>query len=315
MVYNSEAMLLTIVVPLFNEESVIAETVSRLLILKEKITEYNCELIFVDDGSTDHSLKILEKEALENSCVKIISFSRNFGHQAAISAGLKKSKGDYVAIIDADLQDPPEEIPKMIEKLAEGYDIVYGKRKYRKGESKFKLLTASIFYRLFSIFSNISMPEETGDFRVINRKVVNAFNDLNEREKFIRGIFAWLGYNSYAYEYIREKRHSGTTKYPFNKMVNFALNGLVSFSNKPLRIVTRLGFIILFLTVIMGSITAVLRIFMLVDIPYLTSILLMIAFFGGIQILILGIIGEYIAKIYEQVKDRPEFVISKEINL
>ena len=308
-------MLLSIVIPLLNEESVIPLTIKRLLDLKRKLPEYETELLFIDDGSSDNSLKILEESALFEPSLKIISFSRNFGHQAAISAGLKKAKGDFVAIIDADLQDPPEEIPNMLLKLNQGFDIVYGKRKLRQGESKFKLFTATLFYKIFSIFSNITMPEETGDFRVIKRNVVDAFNALNEREKFIRGIFAWLGYRSYAYEYVRESRHSGQTKYPFNKMLNFALNGLLSFSNKPLRIVTRLGFIILFFTIIFGSVTAILRIFMLVDIPYLTSILLMIAFFGSIQILILGIIGEYIAKIFEQVKERPEFVISKEVNL
>jgi polyisoprenyl-phosphate glycosyltransferase len=308
-------MSLTIVVPLFNEETVILHTINRLLSLKEKMPEYATELIFIDDGSTDSSLEILEIEALKDPSIKIVSFSRNFGHQAAISAGIKKSQGDYVAIIDADMQDPPEEIPNMLLKSKEGFDIVYGKRKLRMGESKYKVLSASIFYKIFQAFSYIDMPEETGDFRIINRRVVEAFNALNEKEKFIRGIFAWLGYKSYAYEYVREKRHSGSTKYPFKKMLNFAINGLISFSNKPLKLVTRLGFVIFVFTLITGSITAVLRIFMLVEIPYLTSIMLLIAFFGSIQIFILGIIGEYVGKVFEQVKDRPDFIISKEINL
>mgnify|MGYP001363290598 CR=1 FL=1 len=308
-------MLLSIIVPLLNEESVINFTLTRLKSLKEKMPGYEIELIFIDDGSSDNSLNILEENAQIDPAIKIISFSRNFGHQAAISAGLRKAKGDYAAIIDADLQDPPEEIPSMVMKLNEGFDLVYGKRKYRQGESRFKRLSATLFYKIFSIFSYITMPEETGDFRVINRKVIDAFNALNEKEKFIRGMFAWLGYKSYAHEYVRERRHSGITKYPLTKMLNFALNGLISFSNKPLRMVTRLGFIILLFTIIISIIVAILRIFMIVDIPYLTSILLMLAFFGSIQILILGIVGEYIAKIFEQVKDRPEYIITKEINL
>ncbi len=308
-------MLLSIIIPLLNEESVINVTLKRLKELEYRMPDYDIEYIFIDDGSSDNSLKILEENAQVDSSIKIVSFSRNFGHQCAISAGLKRAKGVHAAIIDADLQDPPEEIPNMVIKLSEGFDIVYGKRKFRKGESKFKLFSATLFYKIFSMFSSIPMPQETGDFRVINRNVIDSFNALNEKEKFIRGLFAWLGYKSFAHEYIREKRYSGITKYPLSKMISFAFNGLLSFSNKPLRVVTRFGFIILLLTIIISLIVAVLRLFMIVEIPYLTSILLMIAFFGSIQILILGIIGEYIARIFEQVKDRPEYIISKEINL
>ena len=306
--------LLTIIVPLFNEEEVLESTINRLLNLEQSLFKIDIELIFIDDGSTDNSLKILEDNAIKDRRIKIVSLSRNFGHQSAITAGFEKAEGDFICVIDADLQDPPEEIPKMLDKLNEGYDLVYGKRKLRLGESKFKKNTAIFFYQFFNYLSYVDMPADTGDFRIFNKKVLTSFNTLGEKEKFIRGMFAWLGFKTHAHEYVREKRLKGITKYPLSKMINFALNGILSFSNKPLRIVTRLGFVILLITILLGSITAYLRIFMLVEIPYLTSILLIVAFFGSVQILILGIIGEYIAKIFEEVKNRPVYITNKEVN-
>jgi len=304
----------SIVAPLFNEEELVEETTFRLLSLKEDLKEFELEILFVDDGSLDNSLNILKDLAKQFKEIKIISFSRNFGHQSAISAGLEVATGDYIAVIDADLQDPPEEIPKMYKKIKEGYDIVYGRRKKRLGESKFKKYSATLFYKFFNSLSYINIPIETGDFRILTRRVVDAFNQMPEKERFIRGMFAWLGYSVCAHDYVREGRKMGITKYPLFKMINFAISGIISFSNRPLRIVTRFGFTILFLTAIIGAVVAYLRIFMLVDIPYLTSILLVVAFFGGIQILILGIVGEYIAKIFEEVKNRPQYIISEKIN-
>ena len=228
---------------MYYEEEVANETYIRLTAVLQNLKKYEYEIIFINDGSKDKTLSIIEKIAKEDNNVKVISFSRNFGHQAAVTCGLKFSTGDAVIIIDADLQDPPEVIPEMVKLWEQGNDVIYGKRKARKGESKFKLLTASMFYSTLGKLSEIEIPKNTGDFRLVDKKVVEIINSLPEHNKFLRGLFSWTGFNQVPYEYIRNKRYAGKTKYPLRKMVKLANDGIISFSNKPLKIVGELGII------------------------------------------------------------------------
>lgn len=311
-----ETKLLSIVVPVFNEEESITETVQRLLSLRESLRmEINVELIFVDDGSQDESLLLLRELANKTSCIKVISFSRNFGHQIAITAGIDLAKGDYVAVIDADLQDPPELISDMYRLALEGFDVVYGKRRSRAGETVFKKLTAAIFYRALNYMCAIDIPTDTGDFRLMSRKVVDAFKKLRERHRFVRGMVPWLGFRATPLEYDRAERYAGETKYPFRKMLAFAINAILSFSSKPLTIAIHLGFMTIFAGMALGAYMLYLKFFTSIPVPGVTAILLTIIVFGGIQIFLIGLVGEYIARIFEEVKERPLYFISETINI
>lgn len=305
--------LLSVVIPMYFEEDVVQECYKRLTSVLHN--RYRYELIFVNDGSTDRTLPLLEEIAAADKQVKIISFARNFGHQAAVTAGIHKAAGDAIVIIDADLQDPPELIPDMIALWQQGHEVVYAKRKKRKGESKFKLITAKLFYRFLDAMTDIHIPTDTGDFRLIDRKVAEVFKKMPERNRFIRGMVSWIGFSQIPIEYERDERFAGETKYPLKKMLKFASDGIVSFSVKPLRLVLLLGFIataiavLLFLYAILGK---------LFFPAYLgsgwASLMATITFFGGVQLLSLGIVGEYIARIYEESKDRPLYIVAKEIN-
>lgn len=303
--------LISIIVPMYFEEKVVNECYNRLTsALSKSIPKY--ELIFVNDGSTDKTLVLLEEIAIKDSHVKIISFSRNFGHQIAVTAGLEKSKGEAVVIIDADLQDPPELIPEMIALWEKGYDVVYGTRKKRNGESLFKLITAKAFYRIMNKMSSIKIPMDTGDFRLIDRKVVEALKKMPEHNRFLRGMSSWIGFKNIPLEYERCERFAGETKYPFKKMLKLAMDGIISFSSKPLKLVEYIGLgtilisfalltyllIVRFESVLLGSIL----------------ILTLLIFIGGIQLLSIGIVGEYIARIYDESKGRPLYIIDREIN-
>ncbi len=233
---------ISIVIPMYYEEQVAEQCYQKVSeVLYSMIDKYDYEVIFVNDGSQDKTLEILEKIAKEDKRIKVISFSRNFGHQAAVTAGLKFVTGDAIVIMDADLQDPPDCIPEMIKKWEEGYEVIYGKRKSRKGESAFKLLTAKAFYSMINKLSDIEIPKNTGDFRLVDRKVVEVVNSLPEHNKFLRGLFSWVGFKQYAYEYERKERFAGKTKYPLRKMLKLAQDGILSFSTKPLKIVGGLG--------------------------------------------------------------------------
>ena len=240
-------MLLSIVIPVFNEEESISETAQRLLTLSGRLSsEIVVELIFVDDGSKDRSLTLLRDVSERSTNVKVISFSRNFGHQIAVTAGIDFAKGDYVAVIDADLQDPPELIEDMYKLALTGFDVVYGKRRSRAGETAFKKITAAAFYRFLNHMCAIDIPSDTGDFRLMSRKVVDAFNQLRERHRFIRGMVPWLGYKTAPLLYDRAERFAGETKYPLKKMLAFATNAIISFSSKPLTMAINLGFMTIF---------------------------------------------------------------------
>ena len=306
---------ISVIVPMYFEEAVVSECYSRLKEVLINLKKYEYEIIFVDDGSRDQTLTILEKIALANKNVKIISFSRNFGHQAAVGAGLRYSTGDAVIIIDADLQDPPELIPQMIELWENGNDVIYAKRKSREGETKFKLFTAKMFYRILNDLSDVSIPKDTGDFRLADRKVVDVINSLPEHNKFFRGLFSWVGFKQAPIEYERKERFAGETKYPLNKMIKLAKDGIFSFSTKPLRFVTKLGIISMIISILI-------LIYSLLSFAFdwnnltagWTSIMVTITFFAGVQLISLGMIAEYIGRIYEESKNRPSYIINKKIN-
>jgi polyisoprenyl-phosphate glycosyltransferase len=307
---------ISIVVPVFNEEDSITETVKRLQQLRAELEQdINVELIFVDDGCTDNTLAHLRNFAENSTNIKVISLSRNFGHQIAITAGIDLASGDYVAVIDGDLQDPPELIVDMYRKALTGFDVVYGKRRTRAGETVFKKATAAGFYRLLNYMCEIDIPTDTGDFRLMSRNVVDAFKQMRERHRFVRGMVPWLGFKSSYILYDRAERFAGETKYPLKKMLAFAINAILSFSSKPLTMAIRLGF----LTILAGLLGAFymlyLKVFYNTAWPGLTAILVSIVIFSGLQILLIGIVGEYIARIFEEIKGRPLYVIAETINI
>ncbi|MDT8716176.1 glycosyltransferase family 2 protein [Clostridium sp. 19966] len=307
--------LVSIVVPMYYEELVVEECYKRL---KKVMTDndINYEFVFVNDGSTDKTLPLLENIAAQDENVRVISFSRNFGHQIAVTAGINKAKGDAVVVIDADLQDPPEVIPKMIELWKQGYDVVYAKRKKRKGESFFKLVTAKCFYRFLHNMSDIDIPLDTGDFRLMDRKVVNVFNSMKENNRFVRGMVSWAGFKQIPIEYERDERFAGETKYPLKKMLKFASDGIVSFSAKPLKLVGSIGLICVVLSFLIFLYAIIVKIAGSHNvISGWTSIMVVVTFLGGVQLLSVAVLGEYIGRIYDESKGRPLYIIEKEINI
>ena len=306
---------ISVVIPMYNEESVASECLKKVSDVFLNLKDYDYELIIVNDGSQDKTLEILEEKAKNDKKIKIISFSRNFGHQTAVTSGLKATTGDAVVIIDADLQDPPEEIPGMIEKWEEGYEVIYGKRKKREGESAFKLLSAKAFYSMINKLSDIEIPKNTGDFRLVDRKVVDVVNSLPEHNKFLRGLFSWVGFKQKAYEYERKERFAGKTKYPLKKMLKLASDGIISFSIKPLKLVGTLGImsVIISLAILIYSILSFVFKWNNLTAGW-TSIMITVTFLCGTILISLWMIGEYIARIYDETKNRPEYIIDKKIN-
>ena len=306
---------ISVVIPMYYEEKVAEECYRRVKENLEKIKNYEYEIIFVNDGSKDRTLEILEEIANKDEKIKIISFSRNFGHQAAVTAGLQFVSGDAIVIIDADLQDPPELIPEMIALWEQGNEVIYGKRKSRKGESKFKLLSAKMFYKTLNALSDVEIPKDTGDFRLVDRKIVDVINSLPEHNKFLRGLFSWIGYKQIPYEYERKERFAGKTKYPLKKMVKLAADGIIGFSSKPLKLVGTLGFIAIIISILILIYALISYILKLNNLSAgWTSIMVAITFFAGVQLLSLWIIAEYIGRIYDETKQRPQYIIDKKIN-
>lgn len=304
--------LLSVVVPIYSEEKSINEFYNRTKkMLSNMESKIDHEIIFIDDGSKDKSLDLLKELNQKDKKVRVITFSRNFGHQFAITAGIDHAKGDSVVIIDGDLQDPPEVIPEMIAKWKEGYKVVYGVRKKRKGENVIKLLTSKLFYRLIKNLSHVEIPVDAGDFRLLDEKVVNILKSIREENRYIRGLISWIGFPQYGLLYKRDRRYAGETKYTLKKMIKFAFDGIISFSDKPLKITAYLGFVITMISflaslkIIVGKITN----------PQLfisgwTSLILTVLFLGGIQLISLGIIGLYIGRQYGEIKRRPLYIIS-----
>lgn len=306
---------ISVIVPMYNEEKVIEECYKRLTKILQQIENYNYEIVTVNDGSKDETLEMLEEIARNDTNFKIISFSRNFGHQAAVTAGLQNVTGDAVVIIDADLQDPPELIPEMIKLWEQGNEVIYGKRKSRKGESHFKLFTAKLFYQTLNALSDVEIPKDTGDFRLVDRKVVDTINDLPEHNKFLRGLFSWVGYKQIPFEYDRNERIAGETKYPFSKMFKLATDGIISFSTKPLKLVGGLGIISIIISICILIYALISFAFKLNDLSAgWTSIMVSITFFSGIQLISIWIMAEYIGRIYDETKRRPQYIIDKKVN-
>lgn len=307
---------ISVVIPMYYEEEVAKECYEKVSkVLKSLKEKYDYEIIFVNDGSKDKTLEILEDIAKDDKRAKIISFSRNFGHQAAVTAGLKEVSGDAIVIIDADLQDPPELIPQMLELWEQGNEVIYGKRKTRKGESAFKLLTAKMFYKTLNALSDVEIPKDTGDFRLVDRKVVDVINSLPEHNKFLRGLFSWVGFKQEAYEYERQERYAGKTKYPLKKMLKLASDGIISFSTKPLKLVGALGIVSIIISIILLIYALISYIFKLNQLSAgWTSIIVAVTFFAGVQLLSLWIISEYIGRIYDESKGRPQYIVDKKIN-
>lgn len=305
-----ESITVSIVIPVFNEEEVLPETYRRLTAVMEK-TNQSYELLFVNDGSRDRSRTILEELVQKDRRVRAIHFSRNFGHQAAITAGMDYARGEAVIVIDADLQDPPEVIPEMLAKWQEGYEVVYGKRLKREGETFFKRLTASLFYRFLQRMTNVDIPLDTGDFRLLDRKVVEVMRLLREKNRFVRGLVSWVGFRQVALPYVREKRFAGETKYPLRKMLKLAWDGITSFSDKPLKIASYIGFLLSLVSFVYLLVILISKLLGKNTVPGWASLAVINLFFSGVILIILGVMGEYIGRIYDEAKNRPLYIVEK----
>ncbi len=305
---------ISVIIPMYNEEAVIAETYRRLTDVMRR-TGHLYELLFVNDGGSDRSPDIIRGFSLRDDSVKLIDFSRNFGHQIAVTAGMDYASGDAVIIIDADLQDPPELIPEMLGKWREGYEVVYAQRIKRSGESLFKKASASLFYRILRASAEIPIPVDTGDFRLIDRKVCDEMNRLGERNPFVRGLVSWTGFRQTAIEYERDERLAGETKYPLKKMIKLCLDGITSFSHKPLKLagyagaaMSGIGFLYMLYVIAMALFTdSTMR-------GWASTICLMLIF-DGFTLIMLGVIGEYIGRIYDEVKGRPLYIVRETFNV
>jgi len=302
--------IISIIAPIFNEVENIPVLYERIHDVMEAISE-TWELLLVNDGSSDGSLEAIDAlYERDPGHIRVIHFARNFGHQIAVTAGMDYACGDAVVLIDADLQDPPEVIAQLIEKWREGYEVVYAIRAQREGESWFKLATASFFYRMLYKITDVKIPLDTGDFRLMDRKVVEAVDAMREHSRFIRGMVSWVGFKQTGVEYTRAARYSGTTKYPLRKMLRFAWDGITGFSYFPLQLATYLGFVIAGISLVAILIVIYLRIFTSTEPLYgQATTLVTVLFLGGIQLISLGIIGEYLGRIYNEVKNRPLYIV------
>lgn len=306
---------ISIVIPMYNEQDVAKECYRRINSVLIDLDRYSSEIIMIDDGSKDKTLDIIEKIAQTDKKLKVISFSRNFGHQAAVTAGLKETTGDAVIIIDADMQDPPELIKDMINLWEEGNEVIYAVRKKRRGESIFKVLSAKMFYKVLYSLSDVEIPKDTGDFRLVDRKVVDVINSLPEHNKYLRGLFSWVGFKQKPLKYNREERFAGKTKYPFKKMLKLAYDGIISFSNKPLKLIGGIGLLSLLISFIILVYTICSYVFNWNNlVPGWASIMVSISFFAGVQLISIWIMSEYISRIYDESRNRPEYIIKKKIN-
>ena len=304
----------SIVVPLYNEAENVAPLLARISAAIEPIrAQFDHEIVLVNDGSTDGTLAAIRAEMHRRTQIVLVNLSRNFGHQLAATAGIEIATGDAVILMDGDLQDPPELIEDFLRKWREGYDVVYAVRRTRKGESRFKLLTARAFYRIIKRLTKIAIPLDTGDFRLMSRRAVEAVRRLPERHRFLRGMVSWVGFNQAAIEYDRDVRYAGETKYPLSKMLRFAMDGITSFSDVPLRFASYFGFTVSVIAFVYAVIVIVLKTFSLklaFYTPGWASTIVAVLFLGGVQLMSLGILGEYLGRVYDEVKGRPLYIIS-----
>jgi glycosyltransferase involved in cell wall biosynthesis len=302
--------LLSVVAPVYDEEQLVEQFVARAC---AAAADYEFELVIVNDGSSDSTPELLDRIAAEDPRVRVIHLSRNFGHQAALTAGLEHARGDVVAMLDADLQDPPELIPDMVARWSQGAEVVYAVRKERSGETAFKLATASWFYRLFNKLAQVDLEPNSGDFRLLDRRALDALLAMTERSRFLRGMTVWVGFNQTAISYERGARHAGETKYTLRKMLRFSLDAIASFSHLPLQLATYAGLLSAGVAFIAIPVVIGLRVF---DsyLPGFSSITIAILLLGGIQLIALGVIGEYVGRIYDEVKHRPLYIVREERN-
>ena len=302
--------LLSVVAPVYDEEQLVEQFVARAC---AAAADYEFELVIVNDGSSDSTPELLDRIAAADPRVRVIHLSRNFGHQAALTAGLEHARGDVVAMLDADLQDPPELIPGMVARWSQGAEVVYAVRKQRPGETAFKLATASWFYRLFNKLTQVDLEPNSGDFRLLDRRALDALLTMTERSRFLRGMTVWVGFNQTAISYERDARHAGETKYTMRKMLRFSLDAIASFSHLPLQLATYAGMLSAGVAFIAIPVVIGLRIF---DsyLPGFGSVTIAILLLGGIQLIALGVIGEYVGRIYDEVKHRPLYIVRDERN-
>ncbi|CAH1209236.1 putative glycosyltransferase [Paenibacillus auburnensis] len=306
--------MLSLIVPMYNEEANI-DTFYKSIKDTMLKNSYNFEIICINDGSKDNTLLLLRELAHKDERIKVIDLSRNFGKEVAMSAGLKYASGDAIIPIDADLQDPPDVIPLLVNKWTEGYDVVYATRTKREGETALKKMTAHMFYRVIAKLTRIDIPEDTGDFRLMSRQVVDALNQLPEHHRFMKGLFSWVGYKQTSITYEREARFAGKTSFNYWKLWNFAIEGITSFSFAPLQFSSYLGFFVSITSFIYMIYLIFNTIFFGNPVAGYPSLMVAILFFGGIQLITLGIIGEYIGRIYNETKRRPLFLVREEINI
>jgi dolichol-phosphate mannosyltransferase len=306
------APVFSVVIPAYNEQEVIRESYDRLTRVMQGMNE-PYELIFVNDGSRDATAAIIAGFCETDPSVRLVNFSRNFGHMPAISAGMAYARGEAVFVIDADLQDPPELFPALAAKWREGYDVVYGKRAKRKGESLFKKLTARFYYRFLRSMTNVDLPVDTGEFRLIDRKVCDAVNALPEKHRFMRGLISWVGFKQTGVEYERQQRFAGTTKYPLHRMVSLAMDGITALSYKPLKLATSLGFFISLMGFVYMLVIIFQALFTERTITGWASTLVVILLTQGIVLMILGLLGEYLGRIFDESKNRPIYIVQEVI--
>lgn len=297
----------SIVAPVFNEAETLPHFYKCIVEVMEGLSD-PFELILINDGSRDDSYRIMQELHSQDPRVRAIDFSRNFGHQIAISAGLDYARGQAVIILDSDLQDPPETIPTLIARWKDGAEVVYAQRSKRKGETQFKLLTAAAFYRLITRITSVNIPRNTGDFRLLDRRVVDALVKMREQHRFMRGLSAWVGFRQEAVLYERQERFAGETKYPLRKMIKFSVDAITSFSHVPLKLATTFGFVLAGISLVGIVVAIILRLFTGAIIGQ-ASTLILVLFLGGIQLIFLGIIGEYLGRIYDEVRARPLYIV------
>lgn len=307
---TSDQPAFSIVAPVYNEEVLVGEFCQRVIAAIEPLGE-PFEIVLVNDGSRDGSPEIIRRLHEHDPRIRIVSFSKNFGHQIAITAGMDYAQGQVVVVIDSDLQDPPEVIPRMIEEWRRGFQVVYGVRGEREGETAFKLATASLFYRLIRKITSVDIPLDAGDFRLMDRKVVEALKQMREQKRFMRGLSVWVGFKQTGITYKRDARKAGETKYPIKKMIRFALDGITAFSYLPLQLATYMGFLIAGLSVIGMIVAIILRLSNVHALEGQATTLVTVLFLGGIQLIFLGVIGEYLGRIYDEVKRRPLYIVAE----
>jgi dolichol-phosphate mannosyltransferase len=303
--------VISVVLPVHNEAGTLPELHRRLTSALAPLGPY--EIVLVDDGSTDDSWFHLVELAKHDAHIELLRLSRNFGHQAALTAGLDAARGDAVIVMDADLQDPPEAIPALVAKWHEGFDVVYGVRTAREGETRFKLWTAAAFYRALRSISHVDIPADAGDFRLLSRRAVDALALMPERARFLRGMTSWVGFRQVAVEYEREARYAGKTNYSRRRMITLALDAITSFSTAPIRVVTSLGFVLVLFCVGVLAWTVYVRLFTDTAVAGWTSLLAVVLLLGGMQFVALGVIGQYVARIFEEAKQRPLYLVSERI--